>query len=627
LLIVYFMKTRISRARLAALPLALAAAFPLLSPSSSFAQVVTTTPATSPLNEVFVSATRSPARVDELIGDVVVINRADIEKSAGRTLPELLARVPGVQFNSNGGLGKSSNIIIRGTEARHTILLIDGVRYGSATAGAPVWDNIPVDMIERIEVLKGPASALYGSEAVGGVIQIFTRKGTPGAQSFQPYAALALGSENFKQVATGFTGATGAVSYALGVQRTKVTGISATNPKVGVATFNPDNDGFEQDAFNGSVSYQINTAWQVDAGIMQSDGINRLDDGLNRDSRSAVRSTVARAGVEGQVLPGWKTQLRISQSSDSSRAIVAAPANFPGLFKTTQDQLTWQNDVATPLGVALLGIESLTQKVDSTTLYAVSRRDVMSYFAGINGNSGKHTWQLNARRDNNSQFGSSNTGFAGYAFNVTPAWRLNASYGTSFVAPSFNQLYFPAFGNAALQPERGKNTDLGVTWSESGQTVKLVKFDNRIRGFITSATLPVNVPQARIDGVTLAYTGVFGALSLSASADELNPRNELTGKTLIRRSKSTQRLGADYSVGAWNLGATLLTAGESFNDALNTQKLERYTTADVYTDYKIDKDWKLQVKLNNLTNKLYETTLGYNQPGRGIFVTLRWQPK
>jgi len=204
---------------------------------------------------------------------------------------------------------------------------------------------------------------------------------------------------------------------------------------------------------------------------------------------------------------------------------------------------------------------------------------------------------------------------------------LNASYGTSFVAPSFNQLYFPAFGNAALQPERGKNTDLGVTWSESGQTVKLVKFDNRIRGFITSATLPVNVPQARIDGVTLAYTGVFGALSLSASADELNPRNELTGKTLIRRSKSTQRLGADYSVGAWNLGATLLTAGESFNDALNTQKLERYTTADVYTDYKIDKDWKLQVKLNNLTNKLYETTLGYNQPGRGIFVTLRWQPK
>ena len=624
LLIVLFMKTCVFGARLAALPLALAAAF---ASTSTAAQSSADSPAVLQLKEVVVSATRTPTRADELVGDVVVIDRTEIEKSSGRTLPELLARVPGIQFTSNGGLGQSSNILIRGAEARHTILLIDGVRYGSATLGRPVFDNIPLDMIERIEVLKGPASALYGSDAVGGVVQIFLRKGDRGAQSFKPYATLSLGSENFRQLATGFTGATGEVDYSLGVQRTRVTGISATNSKVPFGNFNPDNDGFEQDSFNASIGYQLNSAWRLDAGLLQSDGTVRFDDGLNRDTRTAVRSSVARAGIEGQVLPGWKTQLRLSQSSDSSRAIVANPLNLPGLFKTTQDQFVWQNDVNTPIGVALLGVEKLTQKVDSTTLYTVTRRDVDSYFAGLNGNAGQHTWQVNLRRDSNSQFGNSTTGFAGYGYNLTPAWRVNATYGTSFLAPSFNQLYFPGFGNAALQPERGKNTDLGVTWSESGQTVKLVRFDNRIRGFITNTTLPVNVPQARIDGVTLAYTGVFGPLSLNASVDALNPRNELTGKTLARRGKNVQRFGVDYAVGAWNLGATALMVGERFDDTANNQKLDRYATADLYADYTFDKNWKVQLKVNNLTNKLYETALGFNQPGRGVFVTLRWQPK
>ena len=136
------------------------------------------------LAETVVTATRTPTRADELLSDTVVIDRAQIEQQASRTLPEILARVAGVQISANGGAGKASSVFIRGAEARHTILLIDGVRYGSATLGTPVWENIPVDMIERIEVVKGPASALYGSDGVGGVVQIFTRKGKPGEDAF-----------------------------------------------------------------------------------------------------------------------------------------------------------------------------------------------------------------------------------------------------------------------------------------------------------------------------------------------------------------------------------------------------------------------------------------------------------
>ena len=569
-----------------------------------------------------VTASRTAQRADELVSDVVVIDRAEIEKSTGRTLAEILARAPGVQFSANGGLGKNSSVNIRGAEARHTVLLIDGVRFGSATTGSPNWDTLAVDLIERIEILKGPASSLYGSEAVGGVVQIFLRQGV---QGLAPYASLTLGSYGHRQVTAGVNGGNGPLSYSLGVQHTRDQGFSATNPKVQFNNYNADTDAFSQDSFNTSVAYQLTTDWKVDAGLLAANSTNHTDDGPNRDTRYAGQSRLARAGVEGRLLPSWKTQLRYSQSADSSRAVVAS--SLPSLFKTTQNQLTWQNDVITPIGVVLAGADRLEQKVDSTTQYTVAERTVSSVFVGLNGSAGPHSWQANLRRDKNSQFGGNSTGFGGYGFAITPQWRVNASYGTSFVAPSFNQLYFPDFGNPLLQPERGRNTDLGVTWSDAGQTVKLVHFDNKIRGFISNTTVASSVPRARIDGYTLSYNGSFGPLSLNASMDAMDPRNELTGKRLARRSSNLVRLGADYVVGAWALGGSVLRAGNSFDDAANVRELAGRTTADLYVDYAVSNTWKLQTKLNNVTNKSYETVYGYNQPGRAVYVTLRYQPK
>ena len=606
------MKICISNLRLATLPLALSAVFP------SFSQ----TQAVQQLSETVVTASRTAQRADALVSDVVILNRADIEKSTGRTLPEILARAPGVQFSANGGLGKNSSVNIRGAEARHTVLLIDGVRFGSATTGSPNWDTIPVDMIERIEILKGPASALYGSEAVGGVVQVFLRKGV---QGFNPYASLTLGSYDHRQLTAGVNGGSGPLTYSLGLQKTREAGFSATNPKVQFGNYNPDTDGFYQDSFNASGAYQLNPDWKIDAGLLASDSTNHTDDGLNRDTFYKGKTRLFRTGVEGRVLPGWKTQLRYSEASDSSRAVVAS--TLPSLFKTTQNQLTWQNDVDTPIGVALAGIERLEQKVDSSTKYTITERTVSSYFAGLNGSAGPHSWQGNLRRDKNSQFGTSTTGFGGYGFAITPQWRVNASYGTSFVAPSFNQLYFPNFGNVNLQPERGRNTDLGVTWSNAGQTVKLVHFDNKIRGFISNTTIASSIPRARIDGYSLSYNGSFGPLSLNASLDAMDPRNEQTGKRLPRRSANLARLGADYAVGMWAFGGSLLRAGNSFDDTANTRELAGYTTADLYVDYVVNKEWKVQTRLNNVTDRQYETIYGYNQPGRAVYVTLRYQPK
>jgi vitamin B12 transporter len=550
-----------------------------------------------------------------------VVDRAAIEASTARTLPELLARTPGLQSSANGGRGKTSNVFIRGAEARHTILLVDGVRIGSATAGIPNWETIPVEMIERIEILKGPASALYGSDGVAGVVQVFTKKGT---QGFHPYAALTAGGRGHWDASAGLSGGNAGWTYAFGAQRTEEKGFNATQPYAPFGNFNADRDSFRQSAVNGSLGWRFSDRWRADASLLASDGRSQYDDGPGVDSLAALRSLAASVAVKGRVLPAWQTELALARGNDTNNSVRAV---FPGSFRTEQTQWTWQNNVDTPVGVALAGLEHRVQKVSATTAYTVTDRTIDSVFAGLNGNAGGHSWQLNARQDRNSQFGDADTWFAGYGYRFTPAWRVHASYGTSFVAPSFNQLYFPGFGNPALQPERGRNRDFGVTYTRGAHEVKLVRFDNRIRGFMTNTTLPVNIPRVRIDGWSLAYAGKVGALGLSASADSLDPRNEVTGARLPRRAKEQYTVAADYKLGAWSFGGSLLHVGGRFDDVANRTALGGYTTADAFVTWQFAKDLSLQLKLNNLADKRYETAYGYNQPGREVYATLRWQPK
>ncbi len=602
------MKNSLLPVRLAALSLALAAAFP------ASAQ-------TSALGETVVTATRSPTRADQLVSDVTVVDRQAIENSTARTLAELLARTAGVQMSASGGLGKTSNIFIRGTESRHTILLVDGVRLGSATAGTPSLEGIPVEMIERIEILKGPASALYGSEGVGGVVQVFTRKGRDG---FHPYATLGAGSEGYVLASAGLSAGQGAWRYALGLQHVQDKGFSSTNPKVQFGNYNADRDPFKQDAVNASASYEFSKDWSVDVGALYSDGVSNFDDGPSVNSQNAVRALAANIGLKGRLAANWQSELRFTQGDDTSNVI---QATVPGAFKSEQSQWSWQNNIDTAVGMVLAGLEQRTQKVSGSTAYTVTQRDIESVFAGLHGNAGSHSWQANVRHDSNSQFGGSTTGFAGYGYRFTPNWRANASYGTSFVAPSFNQLYYPGFGNPNLQPEEGKNLDLGLTWTQGSHEVKLVRYDNKIRGFMTNTTLPQNIPHARIEGWTLGYEGSIDALALRAAYDALDPRNEVSGKQLPRRAEQQVTLGADWASGPWKLGGSLLYVGERFDDAANVRKLGAYTTVDLSADWQFSKDFGLQLKLNNVTDKVYETAYGYNQPGRGAYLTLRWQPK
>jgi vitamin B12 transporter len=577
------------------------------------------------LSAVTVTATRSPSRIDELISEVTVIDREMLDRMTGRTLVEVLASQPGIEFTSNGGLGKTSGLFIRGMDARHTLLLVDGIRVGSATQGAPSLDNLPLESIERIEIVRGPMSSLYGSDAVGGVVQIFTRRGLSG---LHPHAKATVGSRRYNQLAGGAAFGEGGFDADVELQHTENRGFSATAP--GAFGHNPDDDGFRQDGGSARLGWQVTPDWRIEALGMEADGVTRLDDGPGVDSKAQLRNRVLSLRAIGGFEGGLRTTFTVARSEDEYDTLVTA-STFPGSLgpiESAQRQFTWEGSVPTRLGNALAVLERIEQDVSKPgEQFAVRHRFTNGAALGLHGSAAGHTWQASVRHDSNSQFGDQTTGGVGWGYQITPRWDVGASLGTSFVAPSFNQLYFPGFGNASLQPEEGRHGELNAHWSAAGQSVRATWFDNRIRGFISSGPAPVNVRHARMEGVSLSYEGQVRDLALAVSLDHLDPHDADSGRQLPRRARNAARARADWTTGAVTLGAAVLAFSSRYDDVANTRQLGGYATLDLHAQWHLAPDWTLSAQLNNVADKRYQTAFAYNQPGREAYLSVRYAPK
>jgi len=592
-----------------------------------FAATVST-PMQAQTPAVLVTATRTPAAADQALAEVTVLDRRQIDAAAGRSLSELLAQQPGLQFWSNGGLGKASSVSVRGLESRHVLLLIDGVRHGSATVGTPNWDNIALDSIERIEIVRGPLSGLYGSDAVAAVVQVFLRRGAAGVAG---NAALSVGSNAYRQVGGGLRWGFDAWDGAVQLQQTRNRGFSATNPGVPFGSFNADDDGFRQRSASLQLGLRLPGAWRLEGRLLDAVVGNQYDDGPGVDAKADTLTRVMSVQLAGQVLSGWRSSLRVSRSVDELNTLSSASAFAAlGVIGTSQQQLSWDHTLRTPVGELLLLAERVEQEVTRPGApFAVSQRSILGLGLGLSGQAAGQRWQLSLRSDRNSQFGRQNTGTLGYGLDLTPQLRAAFSIGKSFVMPSFNQLYFPNFGNPKLLPEEGVQRELSLRWADLGQTVHVSYFDNRIRGYISSGPLPVNIPRVRSDGFSLSYQAVLAAWTLAASADLIDPRNDTAnsanfGRVLPRRAKEMLRAAADVDLGAFKLGGSLSSVGPRFENAANTTPVAGYATLDLRADWRLARHWSLGLKLNNLANRRYETTLGYNQPGRELYASLRY---
>lgn len=595
--------------------------------------------ATEQLATVVVTATRQETRVNEVIADVTVIEREAIEQAAQSTLLELLGRQPGLEFSANGGPGMASDLRIRGSESKHVLVLVDGLRVSSATLGTISWSRMPLSQIERIEILRGPASSLYGSDALGGVVQIFTRRGDG---PLKLSADIGTGSYGTNATAVGLSGGQNGWRYALGLAEFRTAGFSAIVNKASKA-YNPDRDGYRLSSMDGSVSYAPTAGHELGVSFLSNKGRNSYDSGFSaagaaKEYQSQTDVGAAKVFLKSQLTQRWHSTLTYGRSEDNAtnytnRAVAT-------VFRTIQDQWSWQNDVRLPVGKALLAVESLRQDIGGTSAYTLSSRTINSLLGGWHGNIGAHSLQLNLRRDRNSQFGARNTGNAAYGYQLAPQWRAHGAYGTAFRAPSFNDLYFPntpgvGVGNPALLPESSRNAEIGLRFETPTRQASLLYFKNRIENLIQWVETPpgsffyapVNVASARIDGWNGSYQARTGAWTTGANLNLQNPVDASSGRQLNRRARNFGALNLGRDNGAWTAGAELQAVGSRWDDVANTVRLGGYALVNLYASYAVDKDWSVYGRINNLFDRNYETARDFGVSGTNLFVGLRYAPR
>lgn len=619
--------------------LALAIAGSLLLPSAALAQDDTATE----LDQVLVTATRTEVPLADSLFPAQVIDRDEIERSQARSLPALLRGRAGIDIGNSGGMGKLSTVFLRGTEADHVLVLVDGIRIGSATAGLAAFQDIPVDQIERIEIVRGPRSSLYGSEAIGGVIQIFTRR-DQGA--FAPRMRVGIGSHGLREASAGIGGGGARGWFGVDAAWQRTDGInacrgtaSAAGAPFGAGCFvdEPDRDGYRNASLNLRGGVSIGDTLKLEGSALRADSFNEFDGSIYGGNEADNVQQI----VGGKLLwtPSRRARVtaqvgRADDKSDNAFNDHAGTRSEVGHFDTRRDTASAQLDLDMAQGQLLtLGADWQKDAIDSDTDYAVTSRDNTGAFVEYQGRLGAQRLQAGLRRDDNEQFGRHDTGSLGWGFRFGDGFGLNASYATGFKAPSFNDLYYPFFGNPDLRPEKSKSVNLGLARRAQRWNWTLNAYETRVDQLISydsSIFLPNNVDKARIRGVELTFDATIAGWALSTQLSHVDPRNRSggvnEGRLLARRAQDTGRIDLDRSFGAWRVGATLNGSGHRYDNAANTGRLGGHATFDLRLSYALDADWTLDARVTNVFDRDYETVAWYNQPGREFGLSLRWTP-
>lgn len=613
------MKTCVFDARPAALSLALAAAFPVFSQSSAPAQ----------LKETVVTATRTEQPVGEVVADVTIIEREVIERSGAVGLVDVLARVPGIEITRNGGAGSNSSVFVRGGENRHTAVLIDGVRVDAqTTSGGTSWSAIPLALIERIEIVRGPTGAVYGSDAVAGVIQIFTKKGQG---PFAPAVSMGYGSQHTRRLDFSASGSVDAFDYSFGVSEGSSGGFNARP----IAGQNPDADGYKSSSAYAKFGLQLAPKQHLQANVLQSRVDSQYDSGLTRDYRRISRLQTAGLQLHSQWTERYSTRVGISQGIDEGEEVIGAAFD-----QTKIKNLLWQNEYK--IGPHLLSatVEERESEFRLTTAPRIERGKSQGGLGlGYAWSEGGHTVQLNTRHDKDSEFGGKSTGSAAYAIALSPQWKLSASAGTSFRVPTLYQR-FSQYGVSTLKPETGRSAEVGLKYARGSSEFGVVAYQNKVSNLLTflSGASAVGCPrpavgcysntaQARYEGVTFSAAGKAGRFGVHGSLDIQNPRDVGLNKQLARRARHHATLGMDTRIERWTLAADLLLSGKRFDTVANTTVLPGYGLLNLSASTPLSKEWKLLAKLDNLTDKVYQTAGTYAMAGRTVYVGVTWAPR
>jgi vitamin B12 transporter len=584
----------------------------------------------SSLNQVVVTATRSAQPLSDLIADVTVLGREEIERSGAASLPDILARVPGVEITRNGGPGTTTSVFIRGGENRYTAVFIDGVRIDAQNgSGGAIWEVIPLALVERIEVLRGPASAVYGSDAMSGVIQIFTRKGEGG---FTPFINTGVGTYATRKTEVGFSGAVEAFDYAIGMGDESSKGFNARP----VAGKNGDDDGYNRQSSNARLGWQLARGQRLEATGLSSNMNSQYDNTLSKDDKNLHQLQTMGLNWQAQWTDAYSSRLSVSDSRNRYET-------EPSIYKTITQQrgYLFQNEYRLGAQLFTAALERRDDQLDNSgTTPATTTRSQNGGAIGYSYVGTKNTVQVQARQDQDNAFGTKNNGSIAYGYALTPQWRATASVGTAFRAPTLYQLN-SSYGSTTLQPESSINQELGLSYAQGNSQWSLVTYRNRVNNLITSLSSSTgcsagsycyaNTAEAEFVGLTLSGRERVGAFNLRGSLDVQDPKDRVTGNLLGRRATQHATLGVDSSWGRWSYGADSQFSGSRYDSSADVVSNPAYTLLNLYAKASVTRDWSVLIRVDNVTDANYQlandqASFVYAAAGRTLWVGLSWAP-
>ncbi|MGF6610932.1 vitamin B12 transporter [Paraburkholderia sp. WSM4175] len=582
------------------------------------------------LSPIVVTAQRGPQALRDAIPQTTQFDQQDIADTTATDLPGLLQLAPGAQISRTGGPGSTTSLFLRGASSTQSLLLIDGVRVDSVSLGSAQLAQIPLDQVDHVEVVNGNVSALYGSGAIGGVVQVFTKDGGDHPPRFN--FSVGYGSYHTQTQTAGVNGALdqdGRTTFNISLARTKDDGFSSLNPLEAPAA-NPNANGNLNESISASLRHKFTDRWDAGVSYFQSNNDNSYDNAYGEPTDlNNLYSKVRQVSVfaNGKLTDWWTTHFTVAEGDD--RSVSNTNGIYNGRFDTDNRQYTWQNDFAFAANQKLqFGYEHLDQTLDSDT-FAAPDRHVDSVFAGYSARFGRNQIQANVRRDQYSDFGGANSYYLGYGFDITSRWKVTASYSDAFRAPSFDDLYYPISGNPSIQPERSHSVEAGLQYATDALGVmRLNAFQTRYTNLIDYVqTIPgiylaENVGHAKVQGLEGSWSGHVGKTDVRATVTLQNPVDLDNGTDLVRRARRFGSFAVNRSIGGWRVGGEWIVSGPRTD---STGNLGGYGIVNLSARYNVTKAWYVSAQIDNLFNKDYETAYSYNSPRRGAYVTLGWQ--
>jgi len=560
------------------------------------------------------TASRSVEDLGDAMASMSVITAEDIRTSAAQDLVDLLKLEAGLDVVRTGGPGQQTSLFLRGSNSNHTLVLIDGIRVSSAHTGAYAWEHLPLNQVERVEIVRGPRGSMYGLDAIGGVIQIFPR---PVDAPFLHATAGAYGS---RELETGAGGVLADARFSISAGYRDSDGYSAQNTNG--FSYDPDKDGFNSRNANVSGAGEAGSVkWQF-----RITGINdeaEFDQGLSRSEQR-----LASTSLSGDWRKGWHYRLYAGRHDDT---LTSDFGFFTSKFDSTRLDLGWENHVQLPSGSLDVGLDHYDERGESAGSYSRDRNNT-GWFIAWKQQAGPALLHLSGRLDDNSLFGAELTHQAAVQFPLGEAAELTLSQGTAFRAPNLSEQFSPGFGglfagNPALEPESSDSNELIYRLeTRKGSQVSVAVYRTRVEGLI-AFTGPefqaININRADLDGLEVAFDRHWGAWRMRASATLQDTEDRSTGQPLLRRpdKKASLRLSRQFAQGSW-LSAEWFASGSQSD--VGGVTLPGYALWNLTAAYQFSPEFRFEARVDNVLDREYEPARGFNASGRAAYLSIHW---